>query len=471
MTDQVIENNDFSQLTDGTQDEQGQPRRRRIRNLFTLAAAKKASGFAVDFGARFGVTNLAKAGVAGLAVGFGASVLVTSAAAIAAAGVVTGAYTYTLDTFRDYRAARAADEEFHFLSLSRAKKAGISLLCGVAGGAVGTALAQSDIAQSFFRWAIETAGPAVHSAVSGACIAMGICTPSAKDVVDVLKPEISAAPAPAPAEAAAKTVADAAAAKTSAAASAAADNAADVAGSSVEVEVTSNAPADINVQINGVDANIDGADANHGGGSAIDDIIANNGAAAPVESSDVIARAADALSASGDADLAAALTDGTASPQDLKDAAHEVLRSDSLSAGERVELARALAEKAQALGNGQASTFLADLARLYGDAAPAASDNAGAAFAHVDAGSDFEVAARCTATFDAGTDNVSDVSCEIRKTEMAGGSGVVFNDSAHPERVIETVLGEGSDAVSTEDFVSEEVISDGVSRLAALRPR
>ncbi len=481
-----------------------QDRAAKRRALFNSVCSKAA-----NMTGRMAVTSVLKIAGASLAIGAGASALGVAAAGIALAGIGSAAYTYGSESYKEYRARKQAGEEVSFMNVlrhsneTRLKRTVTSLACGVAFGALGAYLMQSDMVQ----WAVEKAGPVVQGWVSSAAGFFGLGTPSADDVASAAPgadtvapaaPEVAAA-APAPeapvAEvAAAPHVAPAAAAPTADVAAAAPVGAT----ADVEVIVETSGNADVNVDVN---INIDGAAAAE---------------AVSVSSADV---AADPLAA-GLAQAHIASVD-SASSQALKDAAHSILRMDNIDAADRIAMARALAQEAAERGNAQAVSFLTDLPRveaafgLEPTVAPEVSVAAEAPIAvdpvvtpqveplvtelpevTLDAGSDTAAtvvaggetitpvapvapvtvtelpplaprfateAAVCSVTMVG--DMPADINCAINKEVMDPTDYITFTDAANPTVRVTTTLDSGSVAVATGDMLQEVTLSDGASRL------
>ncbi len=490
-------------------------RRAKRRALFNSVCNKAA-----NMTGRMAMTSMLKIAGASLAVGAGASALGVAAAGIALAGVGSAVYTYGSESYKEYRARKAQGEDVTFFNVlrqtneTRTRRALTSLACGVAFGALGAYLMQSDMVQ----WAVEKASPVIHGWISSAAGFFGLGTPSADDVASAV-PATDAAPvhvapaapaADAPAvEAPAPHVAAAAPHAAPAPVHAApADVAPADVSAEVEVHVETTGASEVNVDVNvNINADIDA--------TAVAE-------AASVSSADV---AADPLAA-GLAQAHLGSLHG-ASAQSLKDAAHSILRMDSIDAADRIAMARALAQEAAERGNAQAVTFLTDLPKVeaafglepsavpdvatVAAAAPAPDAVVAAAPAPVDIAAAAPVelpevtlapgadtaatvvtdgvditpvaapapvtvselpplaprfaseAAVCSVTM-AG-DMPADINCAVSKDVMDPTDYISFVDAANPSVRVTTTLDGGSVAVATTDMLQEVTLSDGASRL------
>lgn len=481
-----------------------QDRAAKRRALFNSVCSKAA-----NMTGRMAVTSVLKIAGASLAIGAGASALGVAAAGIALAGIGSAAYTYGSESYKEYRARKQAGEDVSFMNVlrhsneTRLRRTVTSLACGVAFGALGAYLMQSDLVQ----WAVEKAGPVIQGWVSSAAGLFGLGTPSAEDAATAATPDAVApatpdvaAAAPAP-EAAATAEVAAAAPHVAPAAPAAADvvDAAPVgATADVEVIVETSGNANVNVDVN---INLDGAAAAE---------------AVSVSSADV---AADPLAA-GLAQAHIASADSVSS-QALKDAAHSVLRMDNIDAADRIAMARALAQEAAERGNAQAVSFLTDLPRVEASlgleptVAPEVTVAAEAPIAVepvVAAQPDTLVTELPEVTLHAGTDTAAtvvtegetitpiapvapvtvselpplaprfateaavcsvtmvgdapaDINCAITKEVMDPTDYISFTDAANPTVRVTTTLDGGSVAMATSDMLQEVTLSDGASRL------
>ena len=471
------------------------------RALFNSVCSKAA-----NITGRMAVTSVLKIAGASLAIGAGASALGVAAAGIALAGIGSAAYTYGSESYKEYRARKEAGEEVSFINVlrqsneTRLRRTVTSLACGVAFGALGAYLMQSDLVQ----WAVEKAGPVVQGWVSYAAGLFGLGTPSADDVANAVAPD-AVAPTAAPDVAAAAPAPEAPVAEVAAAPHVAPTAAADgvdaaPAGTTANVEVTveTTGNADVNVDVN---VSVDGA------------AVAE---AATVSSADV---AADPLAA-GLAQSHIASADGVSS-QTLKDAAHSILRMDNIDAADRVAMARALAQEAAERGNAQAVSFLTDLPRVEASLGlePAVTpepvvvaDAPITVDPIVTPSADTLVTDLPDVTLDAGTDTAAtvitdgqtitpvaapgvvtvselpplaprfateaavcsvtmqgdvpaDINCSVSKEVMDPTDYISFVDAANPTVRVTTTLDGGSVAVATGDMLQEVTLSDGASRL------
>lgn len=484
-------------------------RRAKRRALFNSVCSKAA-----NMTGRMAVTSVLKIAGASLAIGAGASALGVAAAGIALAGIGSAAYTYGSETYKEYRARKAQGEEVSFINVlrqsneTRIRRTVTSLACGVAFGALGAYLMQSDMVQ----WAVEKAGPVVQGWISSAAGFFGLGTPSAEDVASAVPAAADAAPvhvAPAAPAADASAAADVAASAPHAAPAAAsaaatvdaAPASADVS-AEVEVRVETSGNADVNVNVN-INADVDAS--------------AAAAEAVSVSSADV---AADPLAA-GLAQAHIASVD-SASAQSLKDAAHSILRMDNIDAADRIAMARALAQEAAERGNAQAVSFLTDLPKVeaafgleptaVADVAAVAPEAPVVAEPVVTAQPDVVVSELPDITLDAGTDTAAtvvtegtpitpvaapapvtvselpplgprfateaavcsvtmqgdvpaDINCAVSKEVMDPTDYVSFVDAANPTVRVTTTLDGGSVAVATTDMLQEVTLSDGASRL------
>lgn len=481
-----------------------QDRAAKRRALFNSVCSKAA-----NMTGRMAVTSVLKIAGASLAIGAGASALGVAAAGIALAGIGSAAYTYGSESYKEYRARKQAGEDVSFVNVlrhsneTRLKRTVTSLACGVAFGALGAYLMQSDLVQ----WAVEKAGPVVQGWVSSAAGLFGLGTPSAEDAATAATPDAVAPAAPdvaaaAPAPEAAATAEVAAAAPHVAPAAPAAADVVDAApvGATADVEVIVETSGNANVNVD-VNINLDGAAAAE---------------AVSVSSADV---AADPLAA-GLAQAHIASADSVSS-QALKDAAHSVLRMDNIDAADRIAMARALAQEAAERGNAQAVSFLTDLPRVEASLgleptvapevtvapeAPIAVEPVVAAQPEtlvtelpevtLDAGTDTAAtvvtegetitpiapvapvtvselpplaprfateAAVCSVTMVG--DAPADINCAITKEVMDPTDYISFTDAANPTVRVTTTLDGGSVAMATSDMLQEVTLSDGASRL------
>ncbi len=124
---------------------------------------KRAFAKAGDIAGRAAVTNLVKIGAVSVMAGAGASAVLTVAGAAVATGVGAALYTYGRDSWKARREAATNGTEFKWLDYNRLKAARLSLLCGVAGGALGAWLASSDTVQWVVKWGIEKVGDGFES--------------------------------------------------------------------------------------------------------------------------------------------------------------------------------------------------------------------------------------------------------------------------------------------------------------------
>lgn len=486
-------------------------RRAKRRALFNSVCSKAA-----NMTGRMAVTSVLKIAGASLAIGAGASALGVAAAGIALAGIGSAAYTYGSESYKEYRARKAQGEEVSFFNVlrqsneTRIRRTVTSLACGVAFGALGAYLMQSDMVQ----WAVEKAGPVVQGWISSAAGFFGLGTPSAEDVASAAPSAADAAPvhvAPAAPTADASAAADVAASTPHAAPAAApaaavvdaAPAPADVS-AEVEVHVETTGAAEVNVDVNvNINADIDAT--------------AAAAEAVSVSSADV---AADPLAA-GLAQAHIASVD-SASAQALKDAAHSVLRMDNIDAADRIAMARALAQEAAERGNAQAVSFLTDLPKVeaaFGleptavpEVAAVAPEAPVAVEPVVTAQAEPVVTELPEVTLDAGTDTAAtvvtegttitpvaapapvevselpplsprfateaavcsvtmegempaDINCAVSKDVMDPTDYISFVDAANPTVRVTTTLDGGSVAVATTDMLQEVTLSDGASRL------
>ncbi len=223
------------------------------------------------------------------------------------------------------------------------------------------------------------------------------------------------------------------------------------------------------------------------------------------------------------AGLLAAGLDADASGQALKDAAHSILRDNSIAAGDRVAMAQALALASVEQGNTQAADFLLDLpvaAELLGvemPAAVAAVEVPVVTSAPVEiletvaplqieelatvipplaveaplevleppvAGAPLETQMTPLVTDIRALPPVSDAfdgvaavcqvaatgatSCDINVEEMAPGDKIAFVSAENADVRVTTTLSDNSVAVPTRSFLNGDVVGNGVSRLRSL---
>lgn len=472
--------------------------------------ARKSFNVASDMTGRMAVTSVLKIAAGSFVVGAGLSAVWGAAIAVGAAAVGSAAYTYTRETYSEWRARQAAGEQVTFFNVLRNSQQGqqrlrrtlTSLACGVAFGALGAWAMQSDFAHTLMSKAGNLLGLGGAGQTAGA-VAHAAAAPAPLPAAD-----IASAVVPGDTEALRATAAAVAATAHHSAAEAAA-------GVTLDADVSPLHAAP------GLDA---AHEAVHAAGQ--------QAAATPLTA---------ALAQAGIADA------DSVSAQALKDAAHNILRDHSIAAAERVDMARALAQEAAHRGNEQAATFLSDLHKVEaalglqaGVDAPAVHDvaaapaadlaGAGATGADSAAASVAETAApevapavaptvapvaplgdidltpaatpAVAATVDAVTGTqtfalneaaaapvagmnaqftqaaawcsvsfegsaVTGADCYTVRPTMGGNDYVLFVDAADTQRQVAVSLAADSVTVSTDSMLQESVVSEGISTLQA----
>jgi hypothetical protein len=431
-----------------------------------------------DIGARAAVTNTLKIAAVTFAAGLGASSIVSIGVASVAAGLGSALYVYGKEAVKDLRAGSPVN----WSDKERIKKVRNALLIGVAGGAFGAWLGQTE----FFKAGIEFVKdhgirafsaliPAAHAAQEGP-VAVG---------ESMMPPEVINAPRP---------PADIPGVKTPAAVKLPVlpkvqatelpkVNATELPKVHVEPQpkavVTHNpvkhvvkAPARLPVKLPSAEA-------------------ITAGAADAKDANNVLGRVWEAAMQSDQAkgkfmaELLRADPDNlnSVSPQYLKDRAHDVLRLKDIPVQQRLQLAHDLAAEAKARGNKQAVQFLKDLVKLGYVETPA--PVADVPVAAIPAATVAEVApaplpatvvqpAPEVKTFftEAASCNVaadSTVACTVNAETMKPGDYVGFTDAANPAVKAFTPLAEGSTEVPTQAFLHEKLVADGVARITAFR--
>lgn len=434
------------------------PRRGILSRVFNKSTGQMLANMA----ARSAVTNVVKMGAVGAAVGFGASAFVTSAVAIGAAGLTSAVMSYGFQSWKDYKAAKAAGEEFKFISMSRAKQAALALACGVAGGAIGSWLAHSEIAQSAFRWVASHAGPTIHSWIASASAAFGL--------------HHAAAPAPA----AGLAAAPAAPAPSTTVLSRAADMLAAHGDSGTHL---GQALAHVNVHdVNSVSPQFL-KDSAH-------EILRMKDL--PLADRYAMARAlAETARDRGNHQAVAFLKDLTrledrlagragAAAEHAASAHHAPHHAAHHHAATKPTVAPA--HEATHVAGGAVHVAEMPVADAPSADAPVVDAPAatGDAITPVPAPAPVEVrdlpplsqhfatqTGTCSVSY-AADGSTSSISCNITVPEMQGGDYITFIDASDPTHRVTTSLSEGSVGLSTGDFQNETVISDGVNRLSVL---
>ncbi len=125
------------------------PRKKNLRPLFNKVA---------HMGLRTLTTTAFKTAATAAALSLGASAFMTTATTVAAAGMASCLFSYGFDTIKSYSEARKTGAEAHLWDRQRAKKAAYALMFGVAGGALGTWFAHSDLFKSGMGFVRDHAG-------------------------------------------------------------------------------------------------------------------------------------------------------------------------------------------------------------------------------------------------------------------------------------------------------------------------
>lgn len=417
-----------------------------------------------DMGARAAVTNTLKIAAVTFAAGLGASSIVSIGVASVAAGLGSALYVYGKEAVKDMRAGSPVN----WSDKDRLKKARNALLIGVAGGAFGAWLGQTE----FFKAGVEFVKdhgirafsaliPAAHAAQEGP-VAAG---------ESMMAPEVLNAPRP-PAEIpAVKAPAAVKAPVLKAPAELPKVQAEPLPKAHVThnpVKHVAKVPAKLPVTL-----------------PTADQVAA--GAADAKDANNVLGRVWEAAMQSDQAkgkfmaELLRADPDNlnSVSPQFLKDRAHDVLRLKDIPMQQRLQLAHDLAAEAKARGNKQAVKFLKDLVKLGYVETPAPVASVPAATVPVaiapvvepapavatlpEVKTFFTEAASCAVDAD------TTVNCTVNAETMKPGDYVGFTDAANPAVKVFTPLAEGSTEVPTKAFLHEKLVADGVARITAFR--
>lgn len=325
----VIENTpstDSAPAAHNTLDLAGYEENATARRLSKLRGfARKSFNVASNMTGRMAVTSTLKIAAGSFVVGAGLSAAWGAAIAVGVAAIGSAAYTYTAETYSEWRARKKAGEDVTFFNVlrhsnnsqQRMRRTLTSLACGVAFGALGAWAMQSE----FVHGALEKVG--------------GLFGFGGADHVATAVPHADGG--------AATVLADSEATRAAATAAAVAHHTGAAAGATIDVDIPA---AHVDASAAHVaPAHVSGADLAHEAAHVTSQQVAENPLAA-------------GLAQAGIADSHAV------SAQALKDAAHNIIRDQSISAAERVEMARALALEAAHRGNEQAATFLADLPKV-----------------------------------------------------------------------------------------------------------
>ena len=128
---------------------------RKLSKLFAIAAESASRG---------ALTTAVKTGAVAFATGMGVTAVSSASIAIAAAGVTSFTYSYLRDTLKAHKQAKQEGTgPINFLDRGRAKKATFALLAGVAGGALGAWVADTDWFKDGCNIAKEYGGHALQN--------------------------------------------------------------------------------------------------------------------------------------------------------------------------------------------------------------------------------------------------------------------------------------------------------------------
>lgn len=415
---------------------------------------KRAFAVAGDMAGRAAVTNLVKIGTASVLVGAGASAVLTVAGAAVATGIGAALYTYGRDTWKARREASLNNTEFKWFDFNRVKAARFSLLCGVAGGALGAWLASSETVQWAAKWTFDKAGDTLSSIFSGAAESGAVSDAAATAAATAVEAKASVLAR------LSQTLAEHGAEGSRLAGWLATVDLNDT--NSVTPQFLKDAAHDV-LRVNDIPeaerfalarelATEAQARGNEQAGQFLNDLARLEAGEAPVAAPS----ATPSVAATGEVSMAQAAPNPEFLAEMQKALAELDVQADANAAAETAAAAQEALQETTPQISVDPSVFEGDDSVT----APATSVSDIAPITQTFG----QEAAVCNVTVNAPAGVAVEVSCSVSKTEMSAGDFIRFTDGAGQS--VTTDLLAGSARVETHGFLQGPVIADGVDRLA-----